>query len=92
MPRKILGTKPRYDTWLDKTKSLTQMAAEQEVEDLKGLPKPKRVKKGKAKEFVSCLECPAWVTTRKEGDKVFGYCQVLKDKGHCPYIQRTYEP
>jgi len=85
MPRKILGTKPRYDTWLDKTKSLAQMAAEQEAEDLKGLPKPKKVRP-KVKKFVSCLECASWVTTRKEGDKVYGYCQVLKDKGNCPYM------
>lgn len=86
MPRKILGTKPRYDTWLDKTKSLTQMAAEQELEDLKGLPKPKRAKKKAVKEFVSCLDCPQWKTTRKEGDKVYGHCKIVQSGGHCPNI------
>jgi len=83
MPRKILGTKPRYDTWLDK-KSLTQMAAEQELEDLKGLPKPKRAKKKAVKEFVSCLECPHWETTRVEGGKTYGHCKI-KGK-NCPHL------
>ncbi len=84
MPRKILGTKPRYDTWLDKTKSLTQMAAEQEEADLKGLPKPKSRKKAKAKEFVSCLECPQWKTTRVEAGKTYGHCKI--GGKNCPHL------
>ena len=85
MTRKIVAKGPRYLTYLDRTKSLSQRIAEQEADEAIGLKKRKgRAKKAK---FVPCQECPAFkVDQIKEGIE-----SILKRTiGHCTDPEKGY--
>ena len=80
-PRKIKAKGPRFPTWLDQTRSLSQIIAEEVEKEMKEIKKPKKKKEIK---FTDCRDCVNWVTTRVEDKKTYGYCKIgIKV---CPYL------
>ena len=82
--RKIIGKKPRYPSYLESSRTISQIIrdadAELEAEEQSG----KKKRKPKKIEFIPCQECKNWVTTKVEPGKTYGYCKI--GIRNCPHL------
>jgi len=60
----MFGKKPKYETYLESSRTLAEVIKTEEEDLARGLPKPKKVKV-KQKPFVLCQECEKF--TGKDG-------------------------
>ncbi len=75
--------KPRYQTWLEATRTLTEVLYDEKVKREAEEPKVK-VRKVKVKPFVNCIDCGKWITMSvSETGVAIGYCRL---HGKCIHI------
>lgn len=77
--REIKALKPRYPTWLDKEKSLSELLAEEELNQIQ----KQKVKKLQKRKIISCADCEMFTMTEVRDGKTYG---KMSCKGKCIHL------